>query len=412
MRFIPLLLLLLAPTLVEAQAAEYPPKSDGAREVVDKTIAIPDSQNVHLRNGLDNSRIKFSETGKGSVAFIGGSITEMNGYRPMVSEFLAQRFPETEFKFTDAGVSSTCSTTGAFRLAHDVLAGDPDLLFIEFAVNDDQDAGHAARECRRGMEGIVRQALKHNPQMDIVITYFVNPPMLELLRNGQTPVSCQQHEAVAVQYGVSTVDLAREVAARIDGGQLTWATYGGTHPKPAGNRIAADLIVDLLSTAWSEPLDPSAQLQDHRLPKPLDPRCYDRGRWVSVRKAEGDANWNVGVPDWSQIPGQMRSRFTGTEVMSATIPGAELSLRFSGTAVGGYVLAGPDAGTIEVSVDGGEYLPIDLYHRFSAGLHYPRTVMFATDLDDGDHQLTLRISGEHDPQSQGHAVRILQFAAN
>jgi acetyl esterase/lipase len=376
------------------------------------TMAIPDSENVHLRSRLDNSRLRFSNSGKGSVAFIGGSITEMNGYRPMVGQFLTQRFPNTEFKFTDAGIASTCSTTGAFRLSHDVLASNPDLLLVEFAVNDDQDAVHAARECRRGMEGILRQALKHNPAMDIVVTHFVNPPMLELLRNGQTPVSSAQHEAVATHYGVSTVNLAREVAERIDDGQLTWEIYGGTHPKPAGNRMAADLVVDLLSTAWSEPLDPSARPLPHRLPKSLDEHSYDSGRWVNVRDAQYDANWQVHVPDWSQLPGQSRSRFDETHLLSATTPGAELSLRFGGTAVGAYVLAGPDAGAVEVSVDGGEYRPIDLYHRFSSKLHYPRTVMFATDLDNQQHQLSLRVSAKHHPQSQGHAIRIMQFVAN
>ena len=41
------------------------------------------------------------------------------------------------------GIASTCSVTGAHRLTRDVLSkGDVDLFFIEFAVNDDQDAGH------------------------------------------------------------------------------------------------------------------------------------------------------------------------------------------------------------------------------------------------------------------------------
>ncbi|MEM7387444.1 MAG: alpha/beta hydrolase, partial [Verrucomicrobiota bacterium] len=38
--------------------------------------------NVRLRGNLDNSRVRFEREKKGHVAFIGGSITEMNGYRP------------------------------------------------------------------------------------------------------------------------------------------------------------------------------------------------------------------------------------------------------------------------------------------------------------------------------------------
>ncbi len=145
------------------------------------------SKNVHLRNHFDNSWVAFAGKKKGKVAFIGGSITEMNGYRVMVEEDLRRRFPATDFTFVNAGISSTCSTTGAHRLARDVLSTQPDLLFVEFAVNDDQDASHAERECRRGMEGILRQARVTNPAMDIVVTHFVNPPMLELLKHNKTP---------------------------------------------------------------------------------------------------------------------------------------------------------------------------------------------------------------------------------
>ena len=101
------------------------------------------SRNVISRGSYTNSQIKFEREKNGHVAFIGGSITEMNGYRPMVCEDLQKRYPDTKFTFTAAGISSTCSTTGSFRLNRDVLSQGPvDLFFIEFAVNDDQDAGH------------------------------------------------------------------------------------------------------------------------------------------------------------------------------------------------------------------------------------------------------------------------------
>ena len=118
-------------------------------------IAAEPNRNVIARGSYANSQCQFERNKTGRVAFMGGSITQMNGYRPMVASLLQKRFPETTFTFTPAGISSTCSTTGAFRLATDVLAKGPvDLFFIEFAVNDDQDAGHSSQECVRGMEGL------------------------------------------------------------------------------------------------------------------------------------------------------------------------------------------------------------------------------------------------------------------
>ena len=97
-------------------------------------------------------------------------------------------------------------------------------------------------------------------------------------------------------------------------------------------------------------------------------------------------------------------------LLSAATSGAHLELSFRGTAVGAYVLAGPDAGIVEASIDGGEPRPVDLYHRFSKGLHYPRTILFAEDLQAGEHRLDLRIS--ESTSGRGHAVRILQFTVN
>jgi len=372
----------------------------------------PPGANVHLRTRLDNCRIRFEKQKKGHVAFMGGSITEMNGYRPMVMAFLAKRFPDTDFTFTDAGIASTCSTTGAFRLAADVLGHGPvDLFFIEFAVNDDQDAGHARRECIRGMEGIIRHTRRHNPNADIIVTYFVNPGMLQTIQAGKTPLTIASHEAVAAHYGVPTVNLAKEVADRITAGTLTWKQFGGTHPAPFGNAICARMIEDLLGRAWSKPLPPGAKPAPHPTPAaPLDPLHYGNGRFIDPSRAAAGDGWTLGVPDWRSLKGNCRTRFAKTRLLCADRPGAELTLEFTGTAIGAYVLAGPDAGVAEARVDGGPPKRVDLYHRFSKGLHYPRTVMFATDLGPGKHTLHLRIA--ETTSSGGHAVRILQFGAN
>ncbi len=341
--------------------------------------------NVRRRGSLENSRIRFANDKRGHVAFMGGSITEMNGYRPMVCESLQQQFPNAEFTFTNAGISSTCSTTGAFRLNDHVLQTGPvDLFFIEFAVNDDQDAAHSRDACIRGLEGILRQALRHNPKMDIVVTYFVNPGMLAQLQAGQTPLSIEAHETVAAHYGVSSIHLAKEIAEQISAGQITWEQYGGTHPKPFGNRICANMIDQLLQAAWAEVLPAGAAPVSHAVAdEPLSPHHYGNGRFVDLEAAELKSDWEIKTPDWKTLPGGKRGRFTSIPLLCGEKQGAELSLKFSGSAVGAYVVAGPDAGILEASIDGGEFQPVNLYHRFSKGLHYPRTVMFATDLAAG-----------------------------
>ena len=99
-------------------------------------------------------------------------------------------------------------------------------------------------------------------------------------------------------------------------------------------------------------------------------------------------------------------------MVEATQPGAVLTSTFEGSAIGAFVLAGPDAGTVEASVDGGASVKVNLYHTHSKGLHYPRTVLFADGLPPGSHTLRLTVSEEKDPASTGHAFRALHFVVN
>ncbi|HLJ54840.1 MAG TPA: SGNH/GDSL hydrolase family protein [Chthonomonadaceae bacterium] len=425
-----------------------------------RAAAADFASTVRLRGALDNSRRAFERTGHGRIAFIGGSITETDGYRVLVGDSLKRRFQATDFSLINAGVSSTCSTTGAFRLDEDVLSRGPiDLLFVEFAVNDDQDARHTRAECIRGMEGIVRHARSRYPNIDIVFVYFVNPEMLKTIQSGRAPLPIEAHEAVAARYGVPSIDVAGEVAAEIASGTLTWESYGGTHPSRAGHALCARMIDSLLDRAWSTSPAPDARPRPHPLPKaPLDPFSYSHGRFIDSARArfaagapdrhrqagpagqsarpvpgQGDTEaaarpgdkgaeaavlsaaartggWTLGVPDWSRLPGEKRARFTSAVMLCATEPGAALTLEFEGTAIGVYVLAGPEAGIAEASIDGGPYREADLYHEFSRGLHYPRTVLLGAELRPGRHTLALRVSAS--TTSGGHAIRILQFAAN
>ena len=369
---------------------------------------------VVKRGTLENSRIRFQNDKRGHVAFLGGSITEMDGYRPMVMADLKARFPETEFTFTNAGVASTCSTTGAMRLREDVLDKGPvDLLFVEFAVNDDQDAHHSKAECVRGMEGIVRQVRRHNPRADIVIVYFVNEHLMDLYGKGETPVPIAAHEEVAAHYGLPSIDLAKTVTAQIDAKELTWEKFGGVHPAPFGNRMAADRVRELFDACWKGDLQREVAAGAYPMPaKPLDPLSYADARYLDPKDAKLSAGWKLGVPDWAALKGGKRDRFTKLSILEATRPGETLAIEFTGTAMGAYVLAGPDAGMVEAQVDGGPARKIDLWHPFSEGLHYPRTVLFAAELKAGPHKVVVTILAEKNAKSTGTAVRIVHLVAN
>ncbi|MFT7540464.1 MAG: hypothetical protein ACI9K5_001425, partial [Gammaproteobacteria bacterium] len=90
----------------------------------------------------------------------------------------------------------------------------------------------------------------------------------------------------------------------------------------------------------------------------------------------------------------------------------ELILEFNGTAIGLVMIAGPDVGVLEFRIDDGPVQTLDQFTRWSKGLHIPWIYMLASDLEEGEHTLSLTMADENNPESKGHASRLRYFAVN
>lgn len=371
------------------------------------------SDYFELRNGLRNSQIVFEQTGHGRVVFLGGSITNMKGWKELVAADLQERFPKTQFEFINAGIPSTGSTPGAFRLERDVFKNGPvDLLFEEAAVNDSSN-GRSNQEQTRAMEGIVRHARLLNPNIDIVIMHFVDPSKMAEYNAGKIPKVIQNHEKVAEHYKLPSINLAKEVTERIHQGEFTWEDdFKDLHPSPFGHRIYSSTIARCFDAAWST--QPKEQkLAPYPLPEKLDEFCYDSGKLLSPEIVEVLCGFTLD-PKWQNtVGGGTRPGFVDVPMLIAEKPGASFELDFEGTAVGLFVAAGLDAGVIEFKIDEGDWKTRDLFTPWSGGLHIPWLYVLASELNPEEkHKLNVRISNEKNKKSQGHACRIVHIAVN
>ena len=119
-----------------------------------------------------------------TAAYIGGSITE--GYNAGTTEFYAKTctdllqsyFPDSTVTGVNAGISGTPSLLGNLRLERDVLSADPDIVFVEFAVNDGQESDY-----KNAYESLVRTLLTQDKDIAVVLLFTV-------LDSGYT---CQEH---------------------------------------------------------------------------------------------------------------------------------------------------------------------------------------------------------------------------
>lgn len=365
-----------------------------------------------LRDGLANCRHKFEREKAGRIVFLGGSITAASGWREQVMRYFQERFPQTQFDFSSAGVSSLGSVPHAFRLERDVLSRGPvDLLFVEAAVNDTTNTSDPAHMLR-GMEGIVRHMRLANPLTDIVHLHFVMPEHSADYQKGSVPASIAQHEKVAAAYGNVTLNLSWEVTERMQAGEFTWeGDFKNLHPAPFGHKLYANSIVRMANAAFAAPQSETAR--PHSLPAtPLDSRSYFRGRLGDISTARIVKGCTL-EPAWKPTDGKgTRAGFVNVPALVGTTAGQEFEFEFDGTGVGLFITSGPDAGHIEFSIDGSPYRTVETFTQWSSSLHLPWAVILDDGLSAGQHVVKVRIGDGHDARGTGTALRVFHLLLN
>ncbi len=381
-------------------------------ELSDEPSPVDSKMVINFRGNIDNCRIKFEKEKKGRVAFLGGSITANSGWRDSVCDYLQKRFPSTKFEFINAGIPSLGSTPGAMRFRQDVLSkGSIDLLFEEAAVNDATN-GIKADQQLRGIEGIIYQALKSNPFMNIIMLYFADLDKLADYNNGKTPEVIQQHEKVAEYYSIPSINLAKEVNDRILNGEFSWRDdFKDLHPSPFGQKIYFRTIEHFFEVSWKKPV--ANKIQAKPLPvMQLDPFSYIHGHFTPIGKAKPGEGWKL-IKNWKpEDDSSVREGFVNDPVLEVSQPGRLLKLSFRGKAIGLFVTSGPDAGILEFSIDGSEFKSADQFTKWSSQLHLPWLIMLSDELQDGKHTLILKMSADKNPGSKGTVCRIHRFAVN
>ncbi len=361
--------------------------------------------------GVSNFIAKMEKERKAHVAFLGGSITQKStGHSEIVAKWLKENWADVDFTFTNAGLSSTCSLSGAFRVDRDVLSqGEIDLLIVEFAVNDDQDAAHDHDTAVRGLEGIIRQYFAANPRGDVISVQFVNPEILAKKQGGGEAISVVAHKSVARHYDIPIVDVGQALANEIAAGRMTWEEdYKDTHPNETGYAFASGLITKVIDDTIS-----GETPQTVTVPEPLDPGSYAGIELVELEAMNWLGGWKHELVSEALLPmGQIRADYEKYSALRSDEAGNYLYYTFAGNMLGAFVLAGPDAGILEVSIDGGEWEAVDLYHRYSKGLNYPRSVVLAEGLSNAYHTAAIRVAETKNELSKGHTATILHFAVN
>ena len=173
-----------------------------------------------------------------TLAYIGGSITQ--GYNAGTTEIFAKLssdyFRETyattgKVNYVNAGLSGTPSLLGLIRSDRDIFEAKPDVVFIEFAVNDGQDNQNKA-----AFESLLRKALMQEQEPAVVLLFSVT-------EDGYT---CQNTmQLIGMNYGLPMISVPNAIQPEFEAGRMVWKDWAddGSHPNKNGQKLYSEFII-------------------------------------------------------------------------------------------------------------------------------------------------------------------------
>lgn len=182
------------------------------------------------------------------IGFLGGSITQgslsstpKTCYAYLVYEWWKKSFPNAAFSFVNGGIGGTTSHYGGARAWKDVLCYRPDIVTVDFSVNDD-----ANEFFEETYEGTLRRLLAAPSSPAVVV---LNNVFYDTGKNAQ-----DYHNRIADHYGIPHVSIKDTVYPDVESGKIVRAdiTPDNLHPNDKGHRLVADEICKLLDSIKAE----------------------------------------------------------------------------------------------------------------------------------------------------------------
>ncbi len=232
-----------------AEVTAIPPLTDYVSE---EYMALADSWNSCDDTALAAVMKKAARGEEVTIACIGGSITQgtissgtddaqtgfKKCYADLFFEWWSDTFPDTEFSFINAGIGATDSYLGVHRVQRDVLDHNPDLVLVEYSVND----GSSILD-KRNYDNLVRKILLAE-----------NNPAVMLLFMGQTNGATAQdiHAPIGFHYHLPMVSYSNVINAMMDDKLYTDKQLSGdvTHPSALGHAITGEIIWKYLNKVY------------------------------------------------------------------------------------------------------------------------------------------------------------------
>lgn len=182
--------------------------------------------------------MKKAENGEEvTVGVIGGSITQgssasnqNNCYASKFFSWWSEKFPEGKFNFVNAGIGGTDSYLGVHRVDEQLLSQNPDVVIVEFSVNDTDKTMN-----KYSYDSLVRKILSAENQ----------PAVILLFTTQEDGTSLQDvHKEIGAAYDLPMISYRSAVYPEVEAGTINWKDISpdNIHPNDIGHDIIGQIL--------------------------------------------------------------------------------------------------------------------------------------------------------------------------
>lgn len=182
-----------------------------------------------------------------TIGTIGGSITQGTAasttderYANRALQWWAKTFPKAQLDFVNAGIGATDSYIGVHRVDADLLSKKPDVVIVEFSVNDTDAALNL-----QTYDSLVRKILQAEN----------HPAVILLFTTQEDGTSLQDtHMQIGSAYNLPMISYKNAVLPEIEAGKFTWKDISpdNIHPNSLGHGIIGELLWSYFNSVYAK----------------------------------------------------------------------------------------------------------------------------------------------------------------
>ncbi len=334
---------------------------------------------INVRGGLPNTTYRITHDKACTVAFMGGSVTEgmgaavvPGGWRTRLFAHLQETYPAVQFKQIAANMGGNGSQYGVYFAHQFVAVKHPDLVFIEYAVNNAYDGCSDADTLWMHYETLIHTIRTESPYAEIVLAYVSDS-------NHRSKDSIPVLEQIADKYGLPSLNYYEAVMHAM-GDMSNWNNFfiDGVHANDNGYAVMAKVANGLLECAMQVP---AKTYQKKATPSP-------QTRVQSEAKALITSTLDFVPAGWEKTERFSYAGHYYNGCIQTTNTNKPITVTFKGTDFGVLVEFAKDAGVLEYRIDGGTPEILNCRLDYSN----PKARLFLKNGTGGEHTVSMRLS--------------------